>query len=119
MSTKKIILSILFLAVVSVVVTSCYKDREELLYPFNCATSPATFSKDISPLFESKCKSCHDGTQVSQGASILITYSQISTDTAGIRYRCLEIKDMPRGTTFTSTEEAKLKCWLDNGAQNN
>ncbi len=123
MTRKKIILSVLFLAIFSVAITSCYKDREELLYPkFDCSVKQSTYSGDIQSIFSSKCLTCHNSLGTAQSYPIS-TYSEIiSIDTARIRADCFGGgNQMPKAGSpqLTEEEKSKLKCWLDNGAQNN
>ncbi|MGC1242182.1 MAG: hypothetical protein WA874_11355 [Chryseosolibacter sp.] len=61
------------------VLTGCYYDNEEKLYPasFNCspADNPA-FSTHVSPLLQRKCNSCHSGSFPSGGIR-LDTFAEV------------------------------------------
>jgi hypothetical protein len=111
-----------FLAVLSF--SSCYYDKEELLYPgsnqpVDCTTVAAKFSADISPIMSGKCATsgCHDVTAA--GGVILQTYAQISAAKDRINVRCVVQKSMPPSGPLPLSDINKLKCWIDAGAPNN
>jgi len=120
--SKKIIFSFTLVAAVSLVATSCYKDREELLYPkFDCSKKQSTYSGDISAIFTSKCITCHRAGGDADGYSIS-NYQEVFDYRSSIQSDCLEGGNQmpkPGSPQLTDDEKAKLKCWLDNGAQNN
>ena len=103
--------------------TSCYKDKEQELYPTTiaeCSTVSAKFSTDIKPMMLSKCaiSGCHNAAS-SAGGTVLETYAQVSAKAARINQRCVIAKDMPPNAPLTSSELSSLKCWIDAGAPNN
>lgn len=63
MDIKKIFLSLTIVS--TLVLTSCYYDNEETLYPVlssACDTTIVTFSGAIVPLLSNSCNSCHSNT---------------------------------------------------------
>ncbi len=55
-------LLLLFVIIVTVMLSSCYYDNEESLYPsYNtlCDTANVTFSGTVAPLLAGNCLSCH------------------------------------------------------------
>ena len=122
LKSKKIILSVSLIAAVSLVATSCYKDREELLYPkFDCSKKQSTYSGDISGIISSKCTACHNPNGSASGDPIS-TYQDAFDHAQEIADDCINgVNPMPPvgSPQLTDDEKAKLKCWLDNGAQNN
>jgi uncharacterized membrane protein len=117
---KKII-GILFFFVL--VLTSCYYDKEDLLYgssTVDCNTISAKFSTDISPIIQTKCATtgCHNAAGAAGGVTLL-NYTQVKASVGRIQQRCLILKDMPPGNPLTQIEQDKLKCWIQGGALNN
>lgn len=118
------IILILSLPLLLAVMSGCYKDKEELLYPgstkpVDCTTTPATFSGDVHPIITSKCAipGCHDAS--ASGGRLFQTYLQISDAKDRINARAVVEKTMPASGALSTTEIAKIKCWIDAGAQNN
>ncbi len=108
----------------AVLLGSCYYDKEELLYPganrpVDCATVPAKFSADVSPIISSKCATagCHNTTAA--GGVVLQTYAQISAAKDRINVRCVVQKSMPPSGPLPQADINKIKCWIDAGAPNN
>lgn len=117
-TTGSIIL--LFAAIFS----SCYADKEELLYPgsvtaVDCSTVSAKFAADVQPIIASKCATsgCHDAS--ASGGVILQTHSQVSAKKDRVYARAVLEKSMPTSGALPPAEIAKLKCWIDSGAPNN
>ena len=104
--------------------SSCYYDKEEILYPgsttVDCTTTPAGFAADVQPLFISKCavSGCHDPATAS-GSAIFQNYSQISSKKDRILIRAVIDKTMPPTGPLTPAESAKIKCWIEAGALDN
>ena len=105
-------------------VNGCRYDKAEILNssisaPVNCATSPAKFRADILPLITSKCATpnCHD-TQASGGV-VLQTYAEISAAKDRIYERAVVEKSMPQSGPLQPAAINLLKCWINNGAQDN
>jgi hypothetical protein len=95
---------------------SCYKDKEELLYPNefnNTDTTAVTYSAFVKPLLDAKCgASCHPSYMQYVGLKIVV-------DNGKFNSRVLIKKDMPPSGPLSPTDLTKLKKWLDAGAPNN
>ena len=120
----KIIVTAHIFALSILMVNGCRYDKAELLKPpinapVNCATLPAKFRSDILPLITSKCATpnCHD-TEAS-GGLVLQNYAEIIAAKDRIYERAVVEKSMPQSGPLQPAEINLLKCWIDNGAQNN
>lgn len=104
------------------VISGCYYDKEELLYPgsvVNCNTINAHFT-DVKPIIQAKCATtgCHNAASAA-GNTVLETYDQISSKAARINQRALIDRTMPPSPPLTTTDIGILKCWINSGAPNN
>ncbi|MEO8771024.1 MAG: hypothetical protein ABI402_13080 [Ferruginibacter sp.] len=106
------------------ILTGCYNDKEDILYPgsnnpTDCATVPSKFATDIYPLITSKCaiSGCHDAT--ASGGVILQNYTQVNSKTDRINARAVMEKSMPPTGALLPDEISKIKCWISSGALNN
>lgn len=117
MTTKKFFLSISLLATVSIIVTSCYKDREELLYPskaVDCNNPDAQGPKfaAVELIIKSECVSCHSaGAQ----APDLSTSCDVLSEADGIYNECVVDKSMPTSAPLSSAYQAIIKDWYEAG----
>lgn len=103
---------------------SCYRDKEELLYPgsttaVDCSSVPTTFNAEVKSIFTSKCaiNGCHDAT--ASGGLIFQSYQQIHNNLERINIRALVQKTMPPTGALPPAEINKIKCWIDAGALEN
>ncbi|MEO8416390.1 MAG: hypothetical protein ABI472_22195 [Ginsengibacter sp.] len=120
MRSTKIFAIILFVVIISIV-SGCYYDKEQFLYPAApCTSISAKFSIDVFPIIRNKCATvgCHDVISAA-GGTILETYAQIYAKASRIRQRCIIDKTMPPGGTLTTSEIAVLSCWISSGSINN
>ncbi len=104
----------------SMVLGSCYYDKEETLYPdeFIKDTAQTTYSGVIKPLIAGNCaiSGCHvPGFQVPD----LSTYAGLHANIERVRIRAIELQTMPAAGAMSTANIAKLKKWIENGAQNN
>src|ERR1700722_5979682 len=88
---------------------------------------PVTFSKDIAPIFQRKCESCHrPGTAVPMS---LITYNEVRPWARAIRTRVLKremppwhldktvgIRQYKNDISLSDDQIATIVRWVDNGA---
>ena len=111
------------------VLTSCYRDVEEQLYPggsaASCDTSSVTYAATIAPLLQNNgCISCHSGGAPSAGIS-LQTYAQVrSVAQNGKLYGAINhspgFSAMPKGgNKMNACAISRIKSWIDAGAINN
>ena len=113
----------ILILIIIVLLSSCYNDKEELLYPTNqneCNNVNSSFAYDIYPIILNKCASpsCHNSNDVA-GNLVLESYEQISSNSQGIYQECIVTQDMPIGQSLTQQEIKSLKCWLLSGSPNN
>lgn len=109
--------------------SSCYYDKEELLYPTgaltNCDTvGTVSYSAKVVPILQQKCYSCHS-ISFPSGNIAMSTYA---TDKAiavnGSLYGSIShangYSPMPQGAAkMTPCEIATIKKWIDAGSPNN
>ncbi|WP_207491856.1 c-type cytochrome domain-containing protein [Aridibaculum aurantiacum] len=126
---KKIIL--LFITAFSVaLITGCFYDKEELVYPTtgtgsNCDTANMRYSVDITNILSASCYSCHSGTAASGGGIRLDTYNGVKNMVNnGQLMRAIThsggASPMPKGgSKLPACTIAKIKAWIDRGAPQN
>lgn len=124
---RKTISRFIFLVVlgISISLSSCYYDNEEMLYPNVPCDTTSTFSSRIAPLVQQKCASgCHEGANPSAGVP-LTTYDEIkATVDDGSFASSLDGSNgytvMPKGTSGLSTcDKNAVAAWIAGGALNN
>lgn len=100
--------------------SSCYYDKEELLYPAGCSVNPVSYSLDVAPIIETNCATnsgCH-GSGSFNGPGPLLTYEDVKESAAQIR-DAVVTKLMPQGSSLTQQQIQTITCWVDAGAPNN
>jgi mono/diheme cytochrome c family protein len=109
--------------------SSCYYDKEELLYgggSASCAdaTGIVSYSQKVVPLLSQQCYSCHSGGSPGGG----IRMGTYATDKAigqnGTLYGSINhssgYSKMPQGSPkMSSCQIAMVKKWIDDGMLNN
>jgi hypothetical protein len=107
------------LVLVLALISSCYYDKENELYPNSvCDLSVTTFSGAISGIISTNCaiSGCH----VASGqAPDLTTYANIYGSRDQINLHACIQKDMPKGSSLPSCDIKKLQAWINAGAPNN
>lgn len=125
----KTILSILAVAICAVSLTSCYYDKEELLYgasnaPCTDTTGVISYAQKVVPMFQQYCYSCHTGNFPSGN----IAMGTFATDKAigqnGKLYGSINhtsgFSAMPQGMAkMSNCQIAVVKKWIDSGMPNN
>ncbi len=97
----------------------------------SASTGEVSFSKDIMPIFESRCINCHGGQRVSEGLNMK-TYDQLIAGssngpvlsagdaTNSLMVQLIEQGKMPkRGPKVTPDQLQLIVDWINAGAQNN
>lgn len=121
-------LLILFL----VVLTACYYDNEEELYPEDsttCDTANVTFSGTVFPIIQDNCIICHSGS-APQGNVLLEDHASISAagqvpaGQYGSLYGAISHASgnspMPKnGTKLSDCNIRKIKIWIDAATPDN
>ncbi len=105
----------LFLIGVSILFFSCARDRAQPI-PQECTA--ISFSQEVLPLINQHCISCHYQGSASGDLSDYIHIKQ-KVDDGSMKQRVVVQKDMPGTTALSITEIQKIKCWIEQGAQNN
>jgi hypothetical protein len=104
-----------------IVFSSCYYDKEEMLYPdgLNCATVPSQFAANVNPLIQTRCAvaGCHAAGSTN-GVGPLTSYTLIKN--AAVQIKSAVVSGfMPRNSALTPVEIKTISCWVDAGAPNN
>lgn len=123
-TTKRLLISISFLLMISMSLNSCYKDNEEDLYGNNCQTTVVSFSTTIQPILNANCISCHSGAGPSAGIR-LANHSEVSAAIDGGRF-IGAIKHQsgfsampPSGPKLTTCQISQIEAWVAQGKPNN
>jgi hypothetical protein len=130
--TMRIRTAVVFVAsiLVLVVVSTCYYDSEEFLYPQTtnqCDTTNVTYTNSVVPILQSFCISCHSNSSAaSLGGNIkLENYADVKVQAdnhklLGSVARENGYSPMPMGAS--KLEECKIttiRIWVNAGALNN
>lgn len=125
---RLIIVSFALFLIVSLAVTGCYYDKEDLLYGTEtCNTTvPATYSTDVSAIMSSHCAvgGCHNASAAASGI-ILDNYTGVKTQVdngklIGVITHSGGFIPMPRGAAkLSDCKIAKIQSWVNAGAPNN
>jgi len=124
---KKSILIIVFIFSMSIMLFSCYYDKEDLLYPNsnNCDTTHVTYGGTVQPILQgSGCLSCHSGVSASGGIQ-LDNYNGVKiVGNSGRLYGAIShspgYQPMPQGgNKMTGCDISKIKAWINSGTLNN
>ena len=118
---------IIFIIPLLFLISSCYYDKEELLYPESvstCDSVDVSYAQHVKPLLAIECYSCHSSS-IASGGIIMGTYA---TDAAlaanGKLYGTVSYSQgfipMPSGKAMlTACNLGLIKKWIDKGAPNN
>ncbi len=111
---------IIFIAVsATLIFSSCTKEKAEPL-TVGCAAT-ISFASDIKPFLTSKCVTCHTAGGSGTGDFSDFNVFKSKADGGSLKARVFTLKDMAPALSPQLTEEelGKLKCWMEQGAQNN
>ncbi|MDZ4666789.1 MAG: hypothetical protein SGJ00_02790 [bacterium] len=95
--------------------SSCYKDKEELLYPGSVGvndTTAATYNAYIKPLIATRCVNCHPNYGDYAGLNGVVSNGKFKD-------RVVTAKTMPQGSSLTAAQISKISLWLNAGGLNN
>lgn len=75
-----------------------------------------TYTKDIKPIFEKHCASCHNSGWADKN---WMDYDTAKKNSLKIKDRVFVVKDMPPGnlTEMTDKERETVAQWVDQGAK--
>jgi hypothetical protein len=120
---------ILFTILLLAVVSSCYYDSEEYLYPSTssqCDTINITYSKSVVPIMQNYCLSCHSNSTASMGGNIkLEDYADVKLHADDHRLLgSVEHQSgyfpMPQGSKkLDECKISTIRIWVNAGAPNN
>lgn len=125
----KIILSTLLIACI-ILTSSCYYDKEDLLYggsnsgPCTDSTGAVSYSQKVVPVFQQLCYSCHNSSFPSGGILMGTYTADKAIGQNGTLYGSINhsvgFSPMPKGMSkMTACQIATIKKWVDAGMQNN
>ncbi|NTW25939.1 MAG: cytochrome c [Lentimicrobium sp.] len=113
---------------ITLMVTSCYYDNEEYLYPElpggECDTTGVTYSGVVSPLMASNCNGCHSPAAPSGGV-VTSTYEGLKTAVNNGSFRKAinhetGASPMPKnGNKLPDCDLKKIDAWINQGAPQN
>ena len=108
-------------AIILLICTGCYNQKEELLYSggIACSGVNSTFSTTVQPIIQANCaiSGCHDGSSTN-GPGPLTSYERVRDASARIR-RVVISREMPKGGSLTAEQIKSIVCWIDSGTPNN
>lgn len=122
-------MKILLFIFLTLIVTSCYYDREEDLYPVSvsgCDTVGVSYSKDIKPVLKAHCLNCHSNASAGTlgGGIRLEEYNDVKVSALnGSLYGSVSADPdffvMPRDYRIPLCSALKINAWSHEGAQDN
>lgn len=89
-------------------------DTEEETGIVETCNPNTSFSGQVEPIIQNNCVSCHNGSQPPN----LTSYSRISNNSDIIKSVVIT-RRMPLGGSLSNEEIDAIKCWVDNGTQDN
>lgn len=116
---------ITLLVIASIVVASCYYDKEEELYGTNCNTVNVSFSTTVNALLQQYgCLGCHSGPGGSGNVNLQGHANVKQVALSGKLYGAIShspgFKPMPQGgNKMSDCDIKKIKSWIDAGALDN
>lgn len=125
------LIKILFLVTtISIVLNGCYHDNEEDLYPTlpGCDTTDLSFSKDVLPILNNYCFTCHgNDAYLDLGSGISLDgYDNVMLLVEPNNYLLSAIQQdgnaipMPKsGEKLSDCNIAIIRGWINEGAKNN
>lgn len=111
----KLLSTIIFLNII--VISSCYYDKEEQLYPNSVDTDcnkPLTYTNGIKTLIDANCAST--GCHVTGGTSPdLSNFTSVTANVTKIIARAITQKNMPAPSGMSTCNITKLDNWIKAG----
>ncbi len=114
----------------TLLVSSCYYDKEELLYsaanngPCTDSVGAISYTQKVAPLLRQYCYSCHTGSFPSGNIAIGSYTADKAIAQNGSLYGSINhaagFSPMPKGMPkMSDCQIATIKKWIDAGMQNN
>ena len=114
-----------FLLIGMVMVSSCYYDSEEKLYPAtDCVTTNMSYQANIAPILQTNCYVCHSAA-VNSGNVTLDSYTEVmkhvnSVKLLGAIRHDTGFKAMPQNAPkLAGCDISKIEHWISDGSANN
>lgn len=114
--------------IISFIITSCYYDKADKLYPnaSACDTAGMTFNAHVKPIIKTNCldKGCHT-TANPTGSIVLETYANVKASTASdklinaLKYTAGGSKNMPPTGKLSDCEIQRVDAWIKRGSPEN
>lgn len=121
----KEIFGLLIVVCLIVFQSSCYYDKEELLYPpINCDTVAISYASKVKPILETSCFACHSEA-IQQNGIDLETFDQLKNyalngSLLGSIKHARGYSAMPQGGSKLSTcDIAAIESWIKAGTPQN
>jgi hypothetical protein len=108
---KYLVTGIILFAMVS----ACHVQKKVVL---DCSAVAASYSKDIAPIVSNNCMPCHKAGSV-KGDFTTYDGLNIVAKSGALESHVLIKQDMPPKGPLVEEDRKKIRCWLNNGAQNN
>lgn len=125
----KISLTLLLLLAVAGFISSCYYDKEDLLYgganrPCTDTSGPVSYAQKVQPMLQQNCYSCHTGSFPSGNIAMGNYTADKALAANGKLYGTINhsagYSPMPQGgAKMSSCQVLTIKKWIDSGMQNN
>lgn len=118
---KKIIVTIV--AGAMLFAASCSGSKDESVDPpggSTCDGVAASFANNVSPIIQTNCAtgaSCHGEGSVN-GPGALTSFTAIKNAAGSIKSAVVSGL-MPKNGSLNTAQISSIRCWVDNGAQNN
>ena len=106
-----------------ILAASCSGSKDESVDPpggSTCDGVAASYANNVSPIIQTNCatgSSCHGEGSVN-GPGALTTFTAIKNAAGSIKSAVVSGK-MPKNGTLSTAQISTIRCWVDNGAQNN
>ena len=102
---------------IGVFISSCYKDKEDLLYPNSRDCSNPSVQKGakftaVESIIQSNCVSCHSANGTSPNLSTPCT---IVDNWSNINNACVVNQTMPQSGPLSSTDQQAITDWVNAG----
>lgn len=118
---------VLLILSIGILLTSCYYDKEGILYPetANCIPQASpSFQTDIKPILDARCNNCHAGTSPSAGIKLdshanVLPYVADGSLLGSIK-NMGSFSPMPKNSgKLSACEIQKIENWIKAGSINN
>ncbi len=112
-----------FLILAAAVLSGCYYDNEEELYPGTaiCETTGVTWSATVQPLIQARCATpgCHVSGGTGPGDFTQYANVKAKVDDGRFQAEVIQAGSMPPSGRLADCDIQKLQVWIDAGAPNN